>query len=88
MHPELAKGLVEQRREELTQTTAETRRSRESGPSWLSRHVPRWHVSWSRTVLSPATGSLATGSAAAGGESPSRRGQGGSSLVIIISAHR
>ena len=83
MHPELAKGLVEQRREELTQTTAETRRSRESGQSWLSRHVPRWHVSWSRTVLSPATGS-----AAADGGSPSRRGQGGSSLVIIISAHR
>ena len=82
MHPELAKGLVEQRREELTQTTAETRRSRSAGPSWLSRHVPRWHVSWSRTVLSPATGS-----AAADSGSPSRR-QGGSSLVIIISAHR
>jgi len=81
MHPELAQGLVEQRREELTRTTAETRWSRESGPSWLSRHVPRWHVSWSRTVLSPATGS-------ADGESPSRRGRGGSSLVIIISAHR
>jgi hypothetical protein len=98
MHPELAQGLVEQRREELTRTTAETRWSRESGASWLSRHVPRWHVSWSRTVLSPATGSAATGSAATGsaatgsaaadGESPSRRGRGGSSLVIIISAHR
>jgi hypothetical protein len=83
MHPDLAQGLVEQRREELTRTTAETRRSRESGPSWLSRHVPRWHVSWSRTVLSPVTGS-----AAADGESPSRRGRGGSSLVIVISAHR
>jgi hypothetical protein len=34
-------------------------------------------------VLSPATGS-----AAADSGSPNRRGQGGSSLVIIISAHR
>jgi len=68
MHPELAKGLVEQRREELTQTTAETRRSRESSPSWLNRHMPRWHVSWSRTVLSPAMGL-----AAADGGSPKRR---------------
>ena len=83
MNPELAKSLVDQRREELTRTTAETRLSRGSGPSWLSRHMPRWHVSWSRTVLSPAPGS-----AAADGGSPNRRGQGGSSLVIIISAHR
>jgi hypothetical protein len=81
MNPVLAKTLVDQRREELTRTTAQTRRSRGSGP-WLSRHMPRWHVSWSRTVLSPATGS-----AAADGGNPTRR-QGGSSLVIIISAHR
>ena len=83
MHPEIAKSLVEQRREELTQTTAETRPNRNAGPSWLSRHLPRWHVSWTRTVLSPATG-LGT----AGSGNPGRSGQGGSSLVIIISAHR
>ena len=82
MNPGLAKSLVDQRREELTRTTAQTRRSRGSDP-WLSRHMPRWHVSWSRTVLSPATGS-----AAGDGGSPNRRGTGGSSLVIIISAHR
>ncbi len=83
MHPELAKSLVEQRREELTRTTAETRRTRDSGPSWLSRHLPRWHVSWTRTVLSSAAGP-----AAAGSETRGRSAQGGSSLVIIISAHR
>jgi hypothetical protein len=38
------------------------------------RRLRRWHVSWTRTVL------------AAG--HPGRAGAGGSSLVIIISAHR
>ena len=83
MHPEIAKTLVEQRHEELTRTTAETRRNRNAGPSWLSRHLPRWHVSWTRTVLPPAAspGFAGTGNA-------DHRGQGGSSLMIIISAHR
>ena len=53
MHPEIAKTLVEQRHEELTHT-AESGRTHQAGSSWLSHHLPRWHVSWSRTVLSPA----------------------------------
>ena len=83
MQPEIAKTLVDQRREELTRTSAETSRNRHAGPSWLSRHLPRWHVSWTRTVLSPAAGL-----AIAGRGNPDRPGKGGSSLVIIISAHR
>jgi hypothetical protein len=83
MNPEIAKTLVEQRHEELTRITAETRRNRNAGPSWLSRHLPRWHVSWTRTVLSPAGAS-----AVAGSGNPDRPRKGGSSLVIIISAHR
>jgi hypothetical protein len=83
MNPETAKTLVEQRREELTRTTAHTRQNRSAGPSWLSRHLPRWHVSWSRTILSPAIGLGAAGSG-----SPDRSGTRGSSVVIIISAHR
>ena len=83
MNPEIAKTLVEQRHEELTRTTAETRRNRSASPSWLSRHLPHWHVSWTRTVLSPAGGL-----AVAGSGNPDRPRKGGSSLVIIISAHR
>jgi hypothetical protein len=83
MHPEIAKTLVEQRREELTRHTAESRQTRQDGSSWLSRHLPRWHVSWTRTVLSPAGGPETAGSGHA--DRPSRRG---SSLVIIISAYR
>ena len=63
MHPEIAKALVSQRHDELVHDTAVSRR----GPS--HRRFPRWHVSWTRTILSPGA----------------RRG---SSLVIIISAHR
>jgi hypothetical protein len=83
MHPEIAKTLVEQRREELTRHTAEGRQTRKAGSSWLSRHLPQWHVSWTRTVLSPA----AEPATAAGGQAD-RRGRRGSSLVIIISAYR
>ena len=83
MNPGIAKTLVEQRREELSRTTAETRRNRNAGPGWLSRHLPRWHVSWTRTVLSPA-GSPGI----VGGGHPDHSGKGGSSLMIIISAHR
>jgi hypothetical protein len=83
MHPEIAKTLVEQRREELTQHTSEGRQVRQAGSSWLSRHLPRWHVSWTRTVLSPAGGPGTAGSGR-----PDRSGKRGSSVVIIISAHR
>jgi hypothetical protein len=83
MNPENAKTLVEQRREELTRTTAQTRRNRSAGPSWLSRHLPRWHVSWTRTVLAPAGVPGIVGSG-----NPDHPGKGGSSLMIIISAHR
>jgi hypothetical protein len=82
MHPEIANTLVKQRREELTRQTAESRQIHEAGSSWLSRHLPRWHVSWTRTVLSPAGG---PGTADSG---PGRPGKRGSSVVIIISAYR
>jgi hypothetical protein len=84
MHPEIAKTLVKQRHEELTRYTAESRQKREAGSRWLSRHLPRWHVSWTRTVLSPAGAPGAAGSSGHRDRS-SRRG---SSLVIIISAYR
>jgi hypothetical protein len=85
MHPGIAKALVEQRREELVRRTAPSRRDLRGsqGPSWLSRHLPRWQVSWSRTVLSPAE---EPGPAVS--SRPGRPEKGGSSLVIIISAHR
>jgi len=84
MHPEIAKTLVAQRHDELTHSAESSQGARNSSaPSWFSRHFPRWHVSWSRTVLSPAGPSGAADSGRPG--SASRRG---SSLVIIISAHR
>ena len=83
MNPEIAKTLVEQRHEDLMRTTAGTRRSRNAGPNWLGRHLPRWHVSWTRAVLSPA-GESGT----AGRGDLDRLGKRGSSLVIIISAYR
>jgi hypothetical protein len=46
-------------------------------PGWVRRHLPGWHVSWSRTVLSPSVGGYQDGS-----------GSRGSSVVIIISARR
>lgn len=83
MHPEIAKTLVGERREELTRHTAESRHARQAGSSWLSRHLPHWHVSWTRTVLSPAGGPETVSSGHF--DRPSKRG---SSLVIIISAYR
>jgi len=83
MHPETAKTLVEQRREELIRLMAPGGRTREAGSSWLRRRLPRWHVSWTRTVLSPAAGSGTAGSG-----HPDRPGKRGSSVVIIISAYR
>lgn len=85
MHPEIAKTLVEQRRDELThtRTTAESGHAAKAGSSWFSRYLPHWRVSWSRTVLSPAGGPGTAGNGA-----PGRPGKRGSSVVIIISAHR
>jgi hypothetical protein len=77
VHPEIAKTLIAQRRDELVRDSASRRRRGGRRP------FPRWHVSWTRTVLTPAA---APGSASAGRAGhPGRRG---SSLVIIISAHR
>jgi hypothetical protein len=83
MHPEIAKTLVEQRREELTRQATPGRQTGKAKSSWLSRRLPHWHVSWTRTVLSPAGGPGTAGSG-----HPDRSGQRGSSLVIIISAYR
>ncbi len=47
MHPEIAKTLVAQHRDELVKDTA----SRRAG-----HRFPRWRISWTRTVLSPARG--------------------------------
>ena len=79
MHPEIAKTLVAQHRDELVQDSASHRRVHRAG----RRRFPRWHVSWTRTVLAPA---VAPGSA--GANRAGRVGRRGSSLVIIISAHR
>jgi hypothetical protein len=67
MHPEIAKTLATRHHDELARSAAQARR----------RRLPRWHVSWTRTVLAPAADGRA-----------GRAGAGGSSLVIIISAHR
>ncbi len=77
MHPEIAKTLIAQRHDDLMRDTARSRRG--SG----RRRFPRWHVSWSRTVLAPAGPS-----AAASSGWPGRASRRGRSLVIIISAHR
>ena len=75
MHPEIAKTLITQRRDELVRHTTSGRRT--------GRRFPRWHVSWTRTVLAPAGGP-----GPAGGSRAGHAGRRGSSLVIIISAHR
>lgn len=54
MHPEIARTLIAQRRDELAQHAAECRRI-------PKRHFPRWNVSWSRTSLSPAEQSGTSG---------------------------
>lgn len=85
MHPETAKSLVQQRYQELARPRAASMRqiTDSAGPGWLSRHLPRWHLSWSRTFLSPAAEHSPVGSSCTG-----RAGRRGSALVIIISAHR
>jgi hypothetical protein len=69
MHPDIAKTLAAQHHDELVQGAARTRRL---------RRFPRWHVSWTRTVLAPAMVN----------DAPGRDDRRGSSLMIIISAHR
>ena len=76
MHPEIAKTLVAQHRDDLVQESASCHRAGR-------RRFPRWHVSWTRAVLAPAVAPGSAGANRAG--QPGRRG---SSLVIIISAHR
>ena len=76
MHPEIAKTLVAQHHDELV-------RDSESGRRAARHRFPRWHVTWTRTVLAPAAAPGATGA-----EGANRAGRRGSSLVIIISAHR
>jgi hypothetical protein len=74
MHPEIAKTLISQHRDDLVRDTAH------GADDHRRLRLPRWHVSWTRTVLAPAgAASAATGS---------RRSRRGTSLVIIISAHR
>jgi len=86
MHPEIAKTMVEQRCRDLMRSRAQSGRgpTEPGGSRWLARRFPRWHVSWSRTVLSPA-GTPAITDSGGRADRPVRRG---SSLVIIISAYR
>jgi hypothetical protein len=79
MHPEIAKTLVTHHRDELAQDAAACRRVGR-------RRFPRWHVSWTRAVLAPAPAPVAPG--AGGATRAGQAGRHGSSLVIIISAHR
>ena len=83
MHPEIARSLAEQHRQELVRYSPANKpaHAHSARPGWLSRRLPRWHVSWSRTVLSPAGALVGSGRS-------DRPGRTGSSLVIIISAHR
>ena len=76
MHPEIARTLVAHHRDELVQNAAACRRDGR-------RRFPRWHVSWTRAVLAPAGAPGSAGANRAG-----QAGRRGSSLVIIISAHR
>ena len=76
MHPEIAKTLVAQHREELMQHSASRHRTGR-------RRFPRWRVSWTRTVLVPA---VAPGSADANRARPAR--PRGSARVIHNSAQR
>jgi hypothetical protein len=60
MHPEIAKTLVTHHRGELAQDAAACRRVGR-------RRLPRWHVSWTRAVLTPA---IAPGMAGANRRGP------------------
>jgi len=103
MHPEIAKTLVEQRRQELTRYRAEsgqgltrysaesgqelTRYSAESGQETTDSAGPSWLSRLPRWRISWSRTRLSP----AGGPAvvgPDRTGKRGSSLVIIISAYR
>ena len=79
MHPEIARALVAQHHDDLL-------RDSESGRRAARRRFPRWHVSWTKTVLAPTVAPATAGADQAG--RAGRIGRRGSSLVIIISAHR
>ena len=94
MHPEIAKTLVVQRHDELTRRAESSRRA-------PRRRFPRWHISWTRTILAPAGPSGPPGpvglpgpavpadtAGPAGRNRVGHAGRRGSSLVIIISAYR
>jgi hypothetical protein len=82
MHPEIARALVAQHHDDL-------RRGSGSGRRAARRRFPRWHVSWTKTVLAPAVAPASAAASQAGRAGRvGRDGQRGSSLVIIISAHR
>jgi hypothetical protein len=76
VHPEIAKTLVAQHHDELVRHATSGRRPGR-------RRFPRWHISWTRTVLVPPGGP-----GPAGGNRAGQPGRRGSSLVIIISARR
>src|ERR1700727_398408 len=65
MHPETAKALVAQHRDELMHDTAPSR-----GRAGR-RLFPRWHVSWTRAILAPADAQASTQDA---GRRPAARG--------------
>ena len=81
MHPEIAKTLAAEHRTELMRHAHAG-----TGQRRGRRRLPRWHVSWTRTVLAPAGAPGPAGGNRAG--RAGRAGRRGSSLVIIISAHR
>ena len=88
MHPEIAKTLVTQRRDELIRHATSDRypmsdRHATFVPRAGRRRFPRWRISWTRTVLAPA-GDAGSADASRAGQA----GRRGSSLVIIISAYR
>ena len=78
MHPEIARALVAQHHDDLLRDSESRRAAR--------RRFPRWHVSWTKTVLAPTVAPATAGADRAG--RADRIGRRGSSLVIIISAHR
>jgi hypothetical protein len=70
MHPRITQSLASDRHAELVRTATESRRQPARRP------FPRWNVTWSRTILSPAAADLQVGR------------KRGSSLIIVITARR
>ena len=59
MHPEIARALVAQHHDDLL-------RDSESGRRAARRRFPRWHVSWTKTVLAPTVAPATAGADRAG----------------------